>query len=128
MGDRNCNDLCPEVYEYDEDDNRIFNPELPGPDWLCELIGVDCFASVVDVKLDERVTELEIRLTHLEDTIDVLNHTVIEQHELIDRLPGVAEVTAELARGGVGLIVSGYAYVRPEATLEILTVWVEKSA
>ena len=36
--------------------------------------------------MDERVTELEIRLTHLEDTIDVLNHTVIEQHELIDRL------------------------------------------
>ena len=28
--------------------------------------------------------------------------------------PALAEVTADLARGGVGLIISGYAYVRPE--------------
>jgi SlyX protein len=36
--------------------------------------------------MDERITELEIRLTHLEDTIDVLNHTIIEQQKLIDQL------------------------------------------
>lgn len=36
--------------------------------------------------MDERITELEIRLTHLEDTIDVLNQTIIEQHNLIDQL------------------------------------------
>lgn len=36
--------------------------------------------------MDKRITELEIRLTHLEDTIDVLNQTIIEQHNLIDRL------------------------------------------
>jgi SlyX protein len=36
--------------------------------------------------MDERVTELEIRLTHLEDTIDILNRTVIAQHGEIDQL------------------------------------------
>lgn len=36
--------------------------------------------------MDKRITELEIRLTHMEDTLDVLNQTVIEQHRLIDRL------------------------------------------
>ena len=36
--------------------------------------------------MEDRVTELEIRLTHLEDTIDVLNRMVIEQHDLIDQL------------------------------------------
>ncbi len=36
--------------------------------------------------MESRVTELEIRLTHLEDTIDVLNKTIIEQHNAIDLL------------------------------------------
>ena len=36
--------------------------------------------------MDQRVTELEIRLTHLEDTIDVLNQTVIKQSDEIDVL------------------------------------------
>lgn len=36
--------------------------------------------------MESRVTELEIRLTHLEDTIEVLNKTIIEQHETIDLL------------------------------------------
>ena len=36
--------------------------------------------------MDQRVTELEIRLTHLEDTIDVLNQTIIEQSDAIDLL------------------------------------------
>lgn len=35
---------------------------------------------------DDRLTELEIRQTHLEDTIDVLNKTVIEQNDRIKRL------------------------------------------
>ena len=35
---------------------------------------------------DDRVMELEIRMTHLEDTIEVLNRTVIEQHAQIDEL------------------------------------------
>lgn len=36
--------------------------------------------------MDNRVTELEIRLTHLEDTIEVLNETIIKQHGEIDLL------------------------------------------
>ena len=36
--------------------------------------------------MEDRITELEIRLTHIEDTIDVLNQTVIDQHSLIDQL------------------------------------------
>lgn len=36
--------------------------------------------------MENRVTELEIRLTHLEDTIEVLNKTIIKQHEEIDLL------------------------------------------
>ena len=36
--------------------------------------------------MDKRVTELEIRLTHMEDTIEVLNKTIIKQHDEIDLL------------------------------------------
>ena len=36
--------------------------------------------------MESRVTELEIRLTHLEDTIEVLNKTIIKQHDEIDLL------------------------------------------
>ena len=36
--------------------------------------------------MENRVTELEIRLTHLEDTIEVLNETIIKQHGEIDLL------------------------------------------
>ena len=36
--------------------------------------------------MEDRITELEIRLTHIEDTIDVLNQTVIDQHSRIDQL------------------------------------------
>lgn len=36
--------------------------------------------------MENRVTELEIRLTHLEDTIEVLSKTIIKQHDEIDLL------------------------------------------
>jgi len=36
--------------------------------------------------MENRVTELEIRMTHLEDTIEVLNNTIIKQHDEIDHL------------------------------------------
>lgn len=36
--------------------------------------------------MDERITELEIRLTHIEDTIDVLNQSIIDQHKLVNQL------------------------------------------
>ncbi len=36
--------------------------------------------------MDNRVTELEIRLTHLEDTIETLNQTIIKQSDEINFL------------------------------------------
>jgi len=36
--------------------------------------------------VDNRVTELEIRLTHLEDTIETLNQTIIKQSDEINLL------------------------------------------
>ncbi len=36
--------------------------------------------------MDNRVTELEIRLTHLEDTIETLNQTIIKQSDEINLL------------------------------------------
>ena len=46
-------------FEYDEHGTLILHRELPGPDWLCELIGVDFFASVVEVSLGtDRVNDL----------------------------------------------------------------------
>ncbi len=36
--------------------------------------------------LDNRITDLEIRLTHLDDTVEVLNRTIIDQQDRIDRL------------------------------------------
>ncbi len=36
--------------------------------------------------MENRITELEIRLTHLDDTIDVLNQSIIKQHNEIDTL------------------------------------------
>jgi SlyX protein len=36
--------------------------------------------------MDKRITELEIRLTHNEHTLEILDRTVIEQQRLIDQL------------------------------------------
>jgi len=36
--------------------------------------------------MENRITELEIRLTHLDDTIEVLNQTIISQHDEISLL------------------------------------------
>jgi SlyX protein len=36
--------------------------------------------------MEERITELEIRLTHFEDTIETLNRAVIAQQGVIDEL------------------------------------------
>jgi len=36
--------------------------------------------------IDERVTELEIRLTHYEETLELLNQAVIDQRNEIDVL------------------------------------------
>ncbi|WP_038013411.1 SlyX family protein [Terasakiella pusilla] len=37
------------------------------------------------MSIEERITDLEIRLTHQEDTIDDLNKTVFEQWQTIER-------------------------------------------
>ena len=44
-----------ESYENDEHGSLVLNGELPGPDWLCQLIGVDYFASVAEVSLADGV-------------------------------------------------------------------------
>jgi SlyX protein len=36
--------------------------------------------------MDQRITELEIRLTHFEDTVEVLNQTIIKQSDEINLL------------------------------------------
>ena len=36
--------------------------------------------------MEQRITELEIRLTHFEDTIEVLNQTIIKQSDEINLL------------------------------------------
>ncbi len=36
--------------------------------------------------MDNRITELEIRLTHMEETLDVLDKTIVGQQGEIDRL------------------------------------------
>ena len=36
--------------------------------------------------MENRITELEIRLTHLEDTIDILDSSIINQQSQIDML------------------------------------------
>ena len=48
--------------------------------------------------MEDRITELEIRLTHIEDTIDVLNQAVIEQQNLIDQLQLQIEVLEKKLR------------------------------
>jgi len=39
-----------------------------------------------NARLDERVTELEIRLTHYEETLELLNQAIIEQRNEMDVL------------------------------------------
>ena len=36
--------------------------------------------------MEDRITELEIRLTHLEDTLEIFDRTIIKQNTDIDNL------------------------------------------
>ena len=36
--------------------------------------------------MEQRITELEIRLTHFEDTVEILNQTIIKQNDEINTL------------------------------------------
>ena len=42
--------------------------------------------------MEDRITELEIRLTHFEDTIEVLNQTAIKQGDEIRQLKQQVEI------------------------------------
>lgn len=53
--------------------------------------------------MEQRVTELEIRLTHMEDTIDVLNQTLIKQNDEIYTLQvQVTELNKKLKAAQTG--------------------------
>ncbi|WDP89926.1 MAG: ferredoxin [Desulfobacter sp.] len=53
MGDRNCNDLCPEVFEYDEDDLLSKVKIDPIPDHLKEVVrraAAECGADAIEIE------------------------------------------------------------------------------
>ena len=53
MGDRNCNDLCPEVFEYDEDDLLSKVKVDPIPDHLKDIVrqaAHECGADAIEIQ------------------------------------------------------------------------------
>jgi ferredoxin len=55
MGDRRCNDLCPEVFEYDEDElkTRVKFDEIPGEyKALVRQAAEECGAQAIIVEED----------------------------------------------------------------------------
>ncbi len=81
------------VYDY----QAVFEPTirgtLPGPDWLCELIGIDFFATVVAVGLDDtQVTEV----LKLEDLTELavlgLPNTKVSDLVSLSRLTSVSNL------------------------------------
>ena len=53
------------MYDYEESRPRAVNGDLPGPDWLCRLLGVDYFANVTHAHLSRSATDAT--LSHLGD-------------------------------------------------------------
>lgn len=52
MGDRNCNDLCPEVFKYDEDQLLSIVRVDPIPDHLKEIVrraAEECGADAIEI-------------------------------------------------------------------------------
>ncbi|MDJ0818896.1 MAG: ferredoxin [Desulfobacterales bacterium] len=52
MGDRNCNKLCPEVFEYDEDQLLSIVKMDPIPDHLKEIViraAQECGADAIEI-------------------------------------------------------------------------------
>lgn len=52
MGDRNCNNLCPEVFEYDEDDLLSKVKIDPIPDHLKDVVrqaAAECGADAIEI-------------------------------------------------------------------------------
>ena len=54
--------------------------------------------------MSEEITELEIRVAHLESTLDELNAIVAQQQEQIDRLTRETLHLASIANDGDGII------------------------
>ena len=58
------------------------------------------------MRMDDRVTDLEIRLTHLEAAIDELTQTVLRQQQALeaaaDSLEFVKSMLSDLSPGAVG--------------------------
>ena len=53
MGDRNCNDLCPEVFEYDEDQLKSICKVDEIPDHLKEIVrqaALECGADAIIIE------------------------------------------------------------------------------
>jgi ferredoxin len=53
MGDRNCNKVCPEVFEYDEDQlvSRVLVDEVPTPlEELVRKAAVECAPGAIIVE------------------------------------------------------------------------------
>ena len=53
MGDRNCNDLCPDVFEYDEDQLKSTIKVDPIPDHLKDIVrqaAAECGAEAIEIE------------------------------------------------------------------------------
>lgn len=53
MGDRNCNDLCPEVFEYDEDQLKSTIKMDPIPEHLKDIVrqaATECGADAITIE------------------------------------------------------------------------------
>lgn len=53
MGDRNCNNLCPEVFEYDEDDLLSKIKQDPIPEHLKDVVrqaAAECGADAIEIE------------------------------------------------------------------------------
>ncbi len=53
MGDRNCNDLCPEIFEYDEDQLKSTIKVDEIPDHLKDVVrkaAADCGAEAIEIE------------------------------------------------------------------------------
>ena len=56
MGDRNCNDLCPEVFEYDEDElkSTVKFDEIPDQyKEVCRRAAAECGADAIEIIEDD---------------------------------------------------------------------------
>jgi len=53
MGDRNCNDLCSEVFKYDEDELKSTIQVDPIPDHLKDIVrqaAAECGADAIEIE------------------------------------------------------------------------------